>query len=55
MNFAWRNHELEKNIGETMIGQNSKEGEIFAMSKLDKLYVDLTPPSNTNLMEESKF
>jgi len=38
-----------------MIGRNSQEGEIFAMSKLDKIYVNITPLSDMNLMVESKF
>ena len=36
-----------------MIGRNSQEGEIFAVSKLDKLYVDPTPLGDTNLMAQS--
>ena len=33
-----------------MIERNFQEGEIFAVSKLDKIYVDLTPLSDTNPM-----
>ena len=36
-----------------MTKQNFQEGEIFAVSKLDKLYVDLTPLGNTNPMAQS--
>jgi len=49
INFMW-NHEPRKEAGGTMIGQNSQEGEIFAVSKLNKLYVDLTSLSDMNLM-----
>ena len=38
-----------------MIKRNYQEGEIFVVSKLDKLYVDLTPFRDTNLMEELEF
>jgi len=41
------------NAGGTMTKQNFQEGEIFAVSKLDKLYVDLTPLGNTNPMAQS--
>jgi len=39
--------------GGTMIGQNSQEGEILAVSKLGKIYVDLTPLNDMNLMAQS--
>lgn len=33
-----------------MTEQNFQEGEIFAVSKFDKFYVDPTPLDNTNSM-----
>jgi len=33
-----------------MTERNFQEGEIFAVSKLDKLYVDLTPLGDMNPM-----
>jgi len=33
-----------------MIDRNFQEGENFAVSKLEKIYVDLTPLSDTNSM-----
>ena len=33
-----------------MIERNFQEGEIFAVSKLDKIYVDLTPLRDMNPM-----
>jgi len=38
-----------------MIGWSSQKGEIFALSKLEKLYVDPTPLSNMSLMVQSEF
>ena len=37
----------------TINEQDFQEGEIFAVSKLEKLYVDLTPLANTNPMVQS--
>lgn len=38
-----------------MIEPNFQEGKILPLSKLDKLYVDPTPLSSTNLMAQIEF
>ena len=53
--FCRWNHEPGKSTGGTMIEPNFQEGEIFAVSKLEKIYVDLTPLNDTDLMAQSAF
>lgn len=36
-----------------MTKQNFQKGEIFVVSKLDKIYVDITPLGDTNPMAQS--
>jgi len=49
------NHEPREEAGGTMIGRNAQEGEIFLVSKLEKIYVDITLLSDANLMAQSEF
>ena len=51
--FAGGTMNLRKTQAEPWLGEILRRVKFFALSKLDKIYVDLTPLSNTNAMVQS--